>query len=112
MTKIKLVLLTMCSVLFLGVGNGYAQSSSVVITVTLELRKISVQVIDAENKITRQEFKNSEETPPQLYLKQEMDKWILAGYNVTDSYGFGVSSQAGATAVHQYIETVILTKKD
>ena len=113
MKNIRLILLLTVPIMLVGIGNGYAQtSSSVIITVSNNMRKIDLQVIDNDNNVSHQEYKMSSETPVQLYLKQEMDKWIKEGYSISESYGYVLSTPSGSLASHDRYETVILTKKE
>lgn len=114
MKHVKLILLALTAMLFLGIGNVNAQvSSSVVITTITEGKKITLQVVDDQNNVTIEKFKHSEESPEQVFLKIEMDKWIKKGYNISQSYGYSVVTSGNSTiTLNTRYETIILSKTE
>lgn len=116
MKKVKLILLAVIAMLFLGIGNVSAQEKSTVIITTVSSgREITLQVVDDQDNTTSQMFKFSKEKPEQAILKIEMDKWIKKGYEIKQSYGYTQSyslvSSSGQILSTRY-ETVILSKTE
>lgn len=113
MKNVKLMFLTITAMLFLGMENVNAQNpSSVIITTIIEGKKITLQVVDDQNNITVEKFKYSDETPEQAFLKIEMDKWVKKGYNISQSYGYAVTSGNNTLIVSIRYETIILSKDE
>ena len=87
------------------------ESSSVMITMIMSGRSITIQVVDDQNNVSNTDFKFSKDQPEQAILKAEMDKWIKSGYHLSQSYGY---VQSNSTVNNQNIntryETLILTK--
>jgi hypothetical protein len=112
MKNVKLILLVVTAMLFLGMSNVNAQeSSSVMITTITTGRQITLQVVDDQNTTISQEYKFSKNNPEQAILKIEMDKWIKNGYSLSQSYGY-VAVYPGTVNIATRYETVILTKKE
>lgn len=110
MKNVKLILLALTAILFLGVGNASAQEkSTVMITTVTSGREITLQIVDNQDNTTSQMFKFSKDKPEQAILKIEMDKWIKRGYEIKQSYGY--ASPIGTTGNIRY-ETVILSKDE
>lgn len=114
MKNVKLMLLAVTAMLFLGMGNVSAQEqhSSVIITTITFGREISLQVVDDQNNTTTEKFKFSTDNPEQAVLKGEMDKWIKKGYSISQAYGYTAPTGGGGAIVNTRYETVILLKKE
>lgn len=110
MKNVKLILLALTAILFLGIGNVNAQEKSTVMitTVITSGRDITLQVVDDQNNTTTEKFKFSKESSEQAVLKIEMDKWIKKGYEIKQSYGYAFPLGAG----HIRYETIILSKEE
>lgn len=105
MKNVKLILLTVTAVLFMGTVNVNAQEKSTVIITTVTVgREITLQTVDDQNNTTSQILKFSTDKPEQVYLKIEMDKWIKKGYEIKQSYGYANSGMRS--------ETIILSKDE
>lgn len=110
MKKVRLILVAVVAILFLGMGNVSAQEKSTVIITTVSSgREITLQVVDNQDNTTSQLLRFSKDKPEQAYLKIEMDKWIKKGYEITQSYGY--ASPIGTAGNIRY-ETVILFKEE
>jgi len=112
MKNVKLIVLTVSAVLFLGVGSLNAQEKSTVMITTITTgREITLQVIDDQNKLTTEKFKFSIENPEQFILKVEMDKWLKMDYNIAQTYGYSSTTGVSSNISTRY-ETIILSKED
>ena len=110
MKNVKLILVAIVAMLFLGMGNVSAQEkSTVIITTVTSGREITLQVVDDQDNTTSQMFKFSKEKPEQAILKIEMDKWIKKGYEIKQSYGY--ASPLGTAGNIRY-ESIILSKEE
>jgi len=106
MKNVKLMLLTIVTIIYFGAGHLNAQESkSVMITTVTSGWSVFVQVIDNQDNVTIDKIKLSESNPEQLVLKKEMDKWINLGYSLSQSYGY-VHSNGNVSTRY---ETIILT---
>jgi hypothetical protein len=116
MKKLKLIMLAVTAMLFLGMGSVSAQEkSTVIITTVTSGREITLQVVDDQDNTTSQMFKFSKDKPEQAILKTEMDKWIQKGYEIKQSYGYSQSymqQNSSGTILNTRYETIILFKKE
>jgi len=107
MKSLKLIFLTLTTIVFFGMGNVNAQEKSTVIITTITSgNQITLQVVDDQNNTTSQKLRFSAEKPEQACLKVEMDNWIKKGYEIKQSYGY--ASPVGAGNIRY--ETIILSK--
>ncbi len=108
MKNVKLILIAVVTMLFLGMENVNAQNNStVMITTVTSGRQITLQVVDDQNNTTSEMLSFRKDKPEQAILKVEMDKWIGKGYEIKQSYGYAAS--IGTTGNIRY-ETIILSK--
>lgn len=90
MKNVKLMLLTITTMLFLGMGNVNAQESkiqSVIISIFIEgayHSKYTVEVVKPDYSIESKEY-TSKENNTHVILKQELDKWLEQGYRIVES---------------------------
>lgn len=108
MKNLKLTLVIVVSMLFLGIDNVNAQEKSVLIKGSISVYNAKITIIQPDNQILMQEYRKKEH-PEESYfllqLKTEMDKWLKQGYTLTES---GISS----TSEIVYTMFYVLTKKE
>ena len=105
MKKLKLALIATVVLLFLGMGSANAQVKSVMISGHLWAvdREFSITTITPNYE--KQENKYKRDKDFQITLKEEIDKWLLQGYEINSS-----SIASGSNVNYQII--YVLTKKE
>lgn len=115
MKKLKLIMLVVTAMLFLGMGSASAQekSSEIVIIRVIETsfskKTPCITTTDSEGKVTKIELEagwRDESANNQILIQNELKKWKLNGYKITHL------STAGSTAGDPpiYFTTIILEK--
>lgn len=104
MKNLKLMLLSVTALLFLGMGAVNAQTSSVMVSGYVEGKPFSVSVVHPDYEKTEKKY-DGKDKDFHVVLKEELDKWLRQGYEIIDS-----STASGPSAVYRV--TYVLTKKD
>lgn len=106
MKNVKLILLVTTTMLLFGMGTVSAQVNSVMVSGNIDRGKpFSISVVHPDYKDTVNKY-NGNDKKFHVALKEELDKWLLLGYEVVES---NIVSNAGTAS---YLIIYFLVKKD
>lgn len=104
MKNVKLILLAVTAMLFLGMGNVSAQENkvqSVIISVFAQgvsHNKYTVEVVKPDYSVELKEYTTKDNI--HVALKKELDKWLEQGYQIMESSS---NTIAGGYPISRYI---------
>lgn len=86
MKKVRLILVAVVAILFLGMGNVSAQEKSTVLIKVHVINEYAYVINTVKPDSTTYELKNKTKDENALVaLKRELDKWVLEGYILVNS---------------------------
>lgn len=106
MKNVKLIMVVVTTMLFLGLSRVNAQGKSVMIRAEFQSNLYNIMVVSPNSQVVENKAKKITQAEFLIVLKQEIDKWLAEGYKIAQSYGYSL----GTTGM--MYEIIILTKEE